>query len=102
MMFNCPPKLFVWQQIIQEFLWPTVTVPDIIYAIYALNFYNVRYVQKADTSAQMIIFTSLAAIWKGHFRSSFDNTSFLGPVIVSNIRQDISRQIQEIHVHSSL
>ncbi|KAI9339744.1 hypothetical protein BD770DRAFT_415213 [Pilaira anomala] len=75
------PSLLFGKNIIFEFLWPTVTIPDIITALSPMNFHDIRYVQKSGSTAQMIVYITLANVWKGHFRSSFDSTPFLGPVI---------------------
>ncbi|KAI9358063.1 hypothetical protein BD770DRAFT_472428 [Pilaira anomala] len=102
MLFDCPPKSFVWKNIIFEFLWPTVTIPDIITALSYMNFQDIRYVQKSGSTAQMIVYITLANIWKGHFRSSFDSTPFLGPTIFLQTKKDIASRLEEGLIHSKL
>ncbi|KAI9336903.1 hypothetical protein BD770DRAFT_467090, partial [Pilaira anomala] len=101
-LFDCPPKSFVWKNIIFEFLWLTVTIPDIITALSYINFYDIFYVQKSDSAAQMIVYITLASIWKSHFRSSFDSTPFLGPVIFFQTKKDIASRLEEGLIHSKL
>jgi hypothetical protein len=69
-------------------LWSTVTIPDIIYAINTLDFYNVRYCQKPNISARLIIFVTLAQIWKAYFRFIFDEESLILSHILTIIRED--------------
>jgi hypothetical protein len=50
----------------------------------------------------MVIYITLANIWKAHFRSLIDDIPFLWPSVVSLIRQDIARHGQEDQFHSLL
>lgn len=37
LLFLCPPKLHIWQEIIFEFLWPTLSIQDVIDSISTLD-----------------------------------------------------------------
>ena len=101
-LFDCPAKASVWQAVIFEFLWPTVTIPDIILAIRSFDFYNIRYSQRNGVPASVIVFITLANIWRSHFRTVFDRTPFTTAAVLASIRLDISKRIDEDHVHTLL
>lgn len=90
MLFYCPSKANIWKTIISEFLWPTTNIANIIAATFTLNFQPIAYCQKPGLTVQNVILCTLANIWKSHFRSSFDSTPFLWPVVVQQIRADLS------------
>ncbi|KAI7894435.1 uncharacterized protein EV154DRAFT_459464 [Mucor mucedo] len=90
MLFYCPSKANIWKTIISEFLWPTTNISNIIAAIFTLNFQPIAYCQKPGLTVQNVILCTLANIWKSHFRSCFDSTPFLWPVVVQQIRADLS------------
>jgi hypothetical protein len=93
------PKSIIWKEIIFTFLWPTIEIADIVEAVLSLDFYNVRYCQKSNISGPMVIYITLANIWKAHFRSLIDGIPFLWPSVVSLIRQDIAKHGQEDQIH---
>ncbi|GAN07820.1 hypothetical protein MAM1_0177d07324 [Mucor ambiguus] len=101
-LFYCPVKTSVWQAVIFEFLWPTVTIPDIILAARTLDFYNIRYSQRRGVPVSVIVFITLANIWRHHFRTVFDNTTFTTAAVLPGIRIDIITRIDEDHVHNTL
>ncbi|CEP12669.1 hypothetical protein [Parasitella parasitica] len=101
-LFHCPPKATVWRAIIFEFLWPTVSIQDIITAITSLDFHNIKYCQRSEVSAPIIVILTLANIWRAHFRTVFDATPFEAQTIIANIRADVIRRINEDQVHSTI
>ncbi|EPB88285.1 hypothetical protein HMPREF1544_04869 [Mucor circinelloides 1006PhL] len=94
---SAPPPAVIF-----EFLWPTVTIPDIILAIRSFDFYNIRYSQRNGVPASVIVFITLANIWRSHFRTVFDRTPFTTAAVLASIRLDISKRIDEDHVHTLL
>ncbi|KAI7887777.1 uncharacterized protein EV154DRAFT_554383 [Mucor mucedo] len=90
MLFYCPSKANIWKTIISEFLWPTTNISNIIAATFTLNFQPIAYCQKPGLTVQNVILCTLANIWKSHFRSSFNSTPFLWPVVVQQIRAHLS------------
>jgi hypothetical protein len=50
----------------------------------------------------MVIYITLANIWKAHFRSLIHDIPFFWPSVVSLIRQDIAQHGQEDQIHSLL
>ncbi|EPB84897.1 hypothetical protein HMPREF1544_08332 [Mucor circinelloides 1006PhL] len=101
-LFDCPTKASVWRAVIFEFLWPTVTIPDIILAIRSFDFYNIWYSQRNGVPASVILFITLANIWRSHFRTVFDRTPFTTAAVLASIRLDISKRIDGDHVHTLL
>jgi endonuclease/exonuclease/phosphatase family metal-dependent hydrolase len=101
-LFHCPAKASVWQAVIFEFLWPTVSIPDIIQATKTLDFYNIRYSQRREVPASVIVFITLANIWRSHFRTVFDSTPFTTTAVLAGIRLDIITRIDEEQVHKTL
>ncbi|EPB86992.1 hypothetical protein HMPREF1544_06210 [Mucor circinelloides 1006PhL] len=52
--------------------------------------------------ASVIVFITLANIWRSHFRTVFDRTPFTTAAVLASIRLDISKRIDEDHVHTLL
>ncbi|CEP07581.1 hypothetical protein, partial, partial [Parasitella parasitica] len=71
-LFTCAPKAMLWQNIITEFLWPTVDIRDIQAALLSLDFYSIRYSQKPQAPSHLIVMLTLANIWKAHYRLVFN------------------------------
>ncbi|KAI8638155.1 hypothetical protein BD408DRAFT_352395 [Parasitella parasitica] len=101
-LFRCPNKALVWQGIIFEFLWPTVTIEDICHSILSFNFYNTRYSQKPRAPSHLIVMITLANIWRAHYRFVFNQKAFETAAVLNSIRLDISKMIDENQVHASL
>ncbi|EPB81367.1 hypothetical protein HMPREF1544_11916 [Mucor circinelloides 1006PhL] len=101
-LFYCPSKSEVWQGLILEFLWPTVTINDIRHSLLTLDFYNIRYSQRPRASSHHIVIIAMANIWKAHYRLIFDQVSFAPAAVLNSIRIDIQKMIDEDHVHASL
>ncbi|GAN10084.1 hypothetical protein MAM1_0318d09619 [Mucor ambiguus] len=101
-LFDCPTKASAWQAVIFEFLWPTVSIPDIIQAIKTLDFYNIWYSQRHEVLASVIVFITLANIWRSHLRTVFDRTPFTTAAVLTGIRLDIITRIDEDQVHRML
>ncbi|KAK4511136.1 regulator of (H+)-ATPase in vacuolar membrane [Mucor velutinosus] len=101
-LFECPPKPAVWQGIISEFLWPTVTIDDIRHSLLTLDFYNIRYSQRPRASSHHIVIIAMSNIWKAHYRLIFDQTSFAPAAVLNSIRLDIQKMIDEDLIHASL
>lgn len=101
-LFRCPSKAAVWQGIIFEFLWPTVTIDDIRHAILTFDFYNIRYSQQPLAPSYIIVIITLANIWKAHFRFIFNQQPFVTASILNHIRLDILQRIDEDQIHSRL
>ena len=98
LLFECPAKQTVWQAIIKEFLWPTVDTTDIRQSLQTLNFFVVNYSHNRQVSAHMIIFITLAHIWKSHYRSSYDHHRFHPPAVIAIIRSDILRTADMVDI----
>jgi hypothetical protein len=98
MLFFCPNKANIWKEVIFEFLWSAITIPDVI-SINTLNFYNARYCQKPNMSAHLTIFITLAQMWKAHFRFIFDEEPLILSHILTIIREDAKRYKEETQLH---
>ncbi|KAL9536417.1 hypothetical protein MBANPS3_012662, partial [Mucor bainieri] len=101
-LFSCAPKATVWQNIISEFLWPTVDITDIQHSLLTMDFYNIRYSQKPEAPSHLIVMVTLANIWKAHYRLVFHQRPLLPSSILRSIRLDIQRKIDEDAVYRSL
>ncbi|KAK4512409.1 uncharacterized protein ATC70_003109 [Mucor velutinosus] len=103
-LFECPPKAAVWQGIISEFLWPTVTIDDIRHSLLTLDFYNIRYSQRPRASSHHTVIIAMSNFWKAHYRLIFDQTSFAPAALLNSIRLDIiiQKMIDEALIHASL
>jgi exonuclease III len=101
-LFECPLKATVWQGIISEFLWPTVTIADIRLSLLSLDFYNIRYSQRPRVSSHHIVIIAMSNIWKAHYRLIFDQTPFAPAAVLNSIRLDIQKMIDEDLIHASL
>ncbi|EPB88183.1 hypothetical protein HMPREF1544_05016 [Mucor circinelloides 1006PhL] len=103
-LFYCPSKSEVWQGLIFEFLWPTVTINDIRHSLLTFDFYNIRYSQRPRASSRHhIVIIAMANIWKAHYRLIiFDHVSFAPAAVLNSIRIDIIQQmIDENHAHAA-
>ncbi|KAG1461795.1 hypothetical protein G6F56_005652 [Rhizopus delemar] len=92
-LFDCQPKSAIWQTIIREFLWPTVDKQDIHSAFKTLNFDSVDYCTHRQISAKLVLILTLANIWKAHWYSIFNQTSFETTQVLNHIYSDI-----QIHI----
>ncbi|EPB80951.1 hypothetical protein HMPREF1544_12357, partial [Mucor circinelloides 1006PhL] len=101
-LFSCAPKALVWQNTITEFLWPTVSIQDIKHSLLSLDFYTIRYSQKPRAPSHVVVFITLANIWKAHYRWVFNQQTVLPSSILSSIRLDIQKMTDEDQVHSQL
>jgi hypothetical protein len=99
LLFFCPNKANMWKEVIFEFLWFSITIPEIINSTNTLDFYNGRYCQKPNMSAHFIIFITLAQVWKAHFRFFFDEEPLNISHILITIREDAKRYQEETQVH---
>jgi hypothetical protein len=82
-LFHCPAKAHFWKSLIFEFLWPTVTIPAIIEAIYTMNFYNIRYSQKSKALSYMIVNIAMADICERLIFCRFLTNPFSGYICIS-------------------
>ncbi|KAI8636625.1 hypothetical protein BD408DRAFT_355313, partial [Parasitella parasitica] len=101
-LFYCPAKANIWQAVVFEFLWPTVSIHDIIQAIRSFDFYDIRYSRKSSVPASLIVFIALTNIWRAHFCFIFDGTPFTTAAVLANIRIEVLKRIEEDSVHSVL
>jgi hypothetical protein len=83
--------LYIWQNIIQEFLWPTCTSEDIIYALKTMDYHNIFYCQVPNITVRSIIYITLAEIWKAHFRLVFQDAPLVLSQVLGSIRQEIKK-----------
>jgi hypothetical protein len=90
-LFSCPAKTVIWQNILQEFLWPTCTSEDIIYALKTMDYHNIFYCQVPNITAHSIIYITLAEIWKAHFRLVFQDAPLVLSQVLGSIRQEIKK-----------
>ncbi|KAG1472192.1 hypothetical protein G6F56_001689 [Rhizopus delemar] len=94
-LFDCQLKSAIWQTIIREFLWPTVGKQDIHSAFKTLNFDPVNYCTRRQISAKLVLILTLANIWKAHWYSIFNQTSFETTQVLNHIYSDIQTHIAE-------
>ncbi|EPB88091.1 hypothetical protein HMPREF1544_05153 [Mucor circinelloides 1006PhL] len=90
------------QNIITEFLWPTVSIQDIKHFLLFLDFYTIRYSQKPRAPSHVVVFITLANIWKAHYRWVFNQQTVLPSSTLSSIRLGIQKMIDEDQVYSQL
>ncbi|KAI9245593.1 hypothetical protein BY458DRAFT_466274 [Sporodiniella umbellata] len=91
LLFSCPPKALVWNDIIREFLWPTVEIEDIFQALESLDFYNVNYCQRTSLPANMVIIIALSQVWICHWQATFNIGNFQPQLVTSRIRAAIQQ-----------
>ncbi|KAG2208196.1 hypothetical protein INT46_000238 [Mucor plumbeus] len=101
-LFFCPKKEKIWQGIIFEFLWPTISIADIKEALMSLDFSNIWYSQIKDVKPYMILFITISQIWLAQMRFVFDKTPILPAEILATIRKQIHQRIAEDQCHSLL
>lgn len=84
MLFFCPPKQHIWKEIIFEFLWPTFTTQDIIDGVTTLELdQKIGYSKfSGSLSPTLIVFVTMATIWKAHFNTIFHSTPFLADPVL--------------------
>ncbi|KAL9542213.1 hypothetical protein MBANPS3_008723 [Mucor bainieri] len=102
MLFLCPRKVSVWKAIIFEFLWPTVSVGDIIQACSSLDFEPIKYVSKSHTTTHMVILVTLGNIWRAHFRVIFHSAPFIWTDVVQQIKHELQQIHDQTDVHNQL
>lgn len=102
LLFHCPTKTSIWKEIIFEFLWPTVSVQDIIHACSTLDFTDVQYVSKAYTTAPLVILVTLTSIWRAHFRLIFHDATFNKDMVVKQIKEEIQLIHDKNEVHNQI
>ncbi|KAI9476406.1 MAG: hypothetical protein EXX96DRAFT_298550 [Benjaminiella poitrasii] len=97
LLFTYPPKHFMWNEIIFEFLWPTVDITDILESCLHLDFQlRLVYCKFSDVLSPAIVsLISLAEIWKAHFQCVFNSTAFNPNHILHSIRRQITIYIAE-------
>lgn len=102
MLFLCPSKVSIWKAIIFEFLWPTVSVGDIIQACSSLDFDYIKYVSKSYTTAHMVVLVTLGNIWRAHFRLIFHTTPFIWVNVVQQIKDELLQLHAQTELHKDL
>ncbi|CEP13623.1 hypothetical protein [Parasitella parasitica] len=101
LLFHCPTKEKIWQEVIFEFLWPTTSINDIKEALLSLDFSNIWYCQLAGITPYRIVLISLSQIWLAHVIFIFDKTSIHHTAIMATIRSNICQTtIEEDKCHS--
>ncbi|KAG0735902.1 hypothetical protein G6F57_011577 [Rhizopus arrhizus] len=60
--FSCPLKYLVWQEVIREFLWPTLDIAKIRHALCSLDFSEVSYCLNPKLDGDIVLIISLSAI----------------------------------------
>jgi hypothetical protein len=73
-LFLCPVKHLVWQNIIQEFLWPTCEANDIIQPLKTMDYSNIIYCKLPKIYSRSIIYITLAEIWNAYYRLVFQDS----------------------------
>jgi hypothetical protein len=94
--FTCSKKRPFWDNLIQEFLWPTPSIDSIVYAIYTLDFSYIK--PKAEYSklgSQVLIILALAEIWKSHWRFIFDKQPILHSVVLKAFKTSYNYRLQQ-------
>lgn len=102
LLFLCPSKVSIWRDIIFEFLWPTVSVGDIIQACSSLDFEYIKYVSKSYTTAHMVVLVTLGNIWRAHFRLIFHSTPFIWINVVQQIKDELLQLHEQTEIHKQL
>jgi hypothetical protein len=102
LLFLCPSKVSIWKAIIFEFLWPTVSIGDIIQACSTLDFDNIQYVSKDYTTAHMVVFVTLGNIWRAQVRLIFDSAPFQWQAVVHQIKEELRQLHAEQELHKQL
>ncbi|CAO0789273.1 unnamed protein product [Mucor circinelloides] len=102
LLFLCPDKVSTWKAIIFEFLWPTVSVDDIIQACTTLDFDPIKYVSKHYTTAPMVVLVTLSNIWRAHFRLIFSSAPFTWTDVVNQVKDELIQLHNENELHKQL
>jgi hypothetical protein len=102
LLFHCPSKEKVWQDVIFEFLWPTTTIQEVKSALLSLDFSNVWYCQIEGITPYRILLISLSQLWLAHMRFIYDATPISSTAILASIRTTVRQNIAEDQCHSLL
>ncbi|EPB86685.1 hypothetical protein HMPREF1544_06565 [Mucor circinelloides 1006PhL] len=102
LLFDCPSKEKVWQDVIFEFLWPTTSINDIKEALLSLDFSNIWYCQIKGIRPYRILLISLSQIWLSHMRFVFDKVPLIPEAILDTIRSSVRQTVDEDQVLSLL
>jgi hypothetical protein len=102
LLFLCPSKVSVWQAIIFEFLWPTVSIGDVIRACSSLDFTEIQYVSKKYITAQMAILVTLANIWRAQVKLIFHSAPFRWLDVVQQTKDEIKQVHEGNEIHKQL
>jgi hypothetical protein len=102
LLFLCPSKVSIWKAIIFEFLWPTVSVSDIIHACSSLDFEYIKYVSKSYTTAPMVVLVTLGNIWRAHIRLIFLSAPFTWTDVVQQIKDELLQLHDQSVIHKQL
>jgi hypothetical protein len=102
LLFDCPTKARIWQDVIFEFLWPTTTIQDIQEALLSLDFSNIWYCQVQGIRPYRILLITLAQIWLAHMRFVFDKVVIVPESVLVTIRSAVRQTVEEDQVHANL
>ncbi|KAK4510171.1 condensin complex non-SMC subunit Cnd1 [Mucor velutinosus] len=102
LLFLCSSKASIWKAIIFEFLWPTVSIGDIIQACSSLDFENIKYVSKSYTTAHMVVLVTLGNIWRAQVRMIFHSTPFIWIDVVQQIKNELLQLHAQTEIHKQL
>ncbi|EPB86238.1 hypothetical protein HMPREF1544_06966 [Mucor circinelloides 1006PhL] len=104
LLFLCPDKVSTWKAIIFEFLWPTVSVDDIIQACTTLDFDPpIKYASsKHYTTAPMVVLVTLRNIWRAHFRLIFSSAPFTWTDGVNQVKDELIQLHNKNELHKQL
>ncbi|CEP17553.1 hypothetical protein [Parasitella parasitica] len=94
--------VWVWQDVIFEFLWPTTTIIDIKEALLSLDFSDIWYSQVKGIRPYRILLITLSQIWLAHMRFVFDNTPLVPEAILVSVRSTVRQTVDEDNIHSLL
>ncbi|KAI9471788.1 MAG: hypothetical protein EXX96DRAFT_541941 [Benjaminiella poitrasii] len=91
------PLDVLFNELIFEFLWPTVDITDILESCLHFDFPSrLVYCKFSDVLSPAIIsLISLAEIWKAHFQCVFNSTAFNPIHVLHSIRRQIAIYIAE-------
>ncbi|KAG1139520.1 hypothetical protein G6F37_008143 [Rhizopus arrhizus] len=93
--FSCPPRYLVWQEVIREFLWPTLDIAKIRHALCSLDFSEVSYCLNPKLDGDIVLIISLSAIWKLHWQCIFRQQDFVPNAALALIRKEVATYLAQ-------
>ncbi|KAG2195678.1 hypothetical protein INT46_002152 [Mucor plumbeus] len=96
--FFCPIKSSFWIQLIDEFLWPGITIQEIQAALTTLNFERISVKPFCPYAPIVILIIAISELWKSRWRFVVDQIPFHPNIVVSATSAALKKRFAEDHL----